>query len=359
MRFGLILTISVLAIHLVSDAQDNVIAKQKLSASSTVSTTFGRTSSIKTQFAGPINGGHVACDSNGNLYARRVPFEDMTRPAPVQEIRPDGTVGRSFSVSDASPSYISPVAGFFVGSKGEVFILAWSNTPGQSRSQAFVLAFGSDGGLRSTIQVDAPDDVEPYQVAVFRSGEILLSGQRGQDGHTPFIGVFNQNGKLIREVYEPEDEDLRKRAEAGETKLLFHSSNYGNLAAADGRAVVGSDGNIYVMRKTSPALIYRISPRGEVTGKMQVDAGDSRLEASSLQSAAGRIAVLFHGFVHGTGENLLRVVDLNGNLIASYDSLSDGLPAGALGCYAPPSVTFLTGGNNPGDMIQLNRFEAR
>ena len=96
------------------------------------------------------------------------------------------------------------------------------------------------------------------------------------------------------------------------------------------------------MRKASPAVIYAISARGEVVRKLRLDPGDPGLEPSGLQPAQGRLAVLFSG---PGGEKVLKVVDLEGNPVATYNSQESALP-GALGCYVPPAFTFLTWDDN-------------
>jgi hypothetical protein len=155
---------------------------------------------------------------------------------------------------------------FFVASDGRVDLLAWAQARDHPGYHAYVVKFAANGSLESKIQIEMPEHTLPGHIAVFRSGEILVSGR---NRFTPFTGVFASNGKLIKEILEAEDEELGRRAQAGDADVLAHS-NVGNDAVDLGGVVAGSDGNAYLMRRTSPALIYVVSSRGEVIRKLHI-----------------------------------------------------------------------------------------
>jgi hypothetical protein len=290
---------------------------------------------VRTQFPG-TNFGQVTCDEEGNVYARK--YDTTGNPpkfmrAPVQKIKVDGRLSESFGVGDALLDAV--VNGFFAASDGKVYLLAWAQATGHPGYSAYVVKFAADGSMESKIQIDGEQRFLPAHIAVFKSGEILISGR---DRYTPFTGVFTPSGKLIRQISEPEDEELRKRAEAADPDVLAYS-NVGNDAVDLGGVAGGSDGNVYLMRRTNPALIYVISARGKVVRKLQINTEDSLMLPAGLQSFPGGLAVLFASREGGKAR-VLRVVDLEGNPVATYQ-IENGLRLGDLGCYAPPTFTFL------------------
>ena len=272
----------------------------------------------------------VACDSGGNIYAR-VWAGDNSEAArlPVQEITPEGALTKNFRVSGASRN-TDVAKGIFVSDAGEVFQAA------RMADGLYVVGFASDGSVKSTTKLEANARVvDPWQVAVFRSGGYLLSGLTGKDHRTPYTAVFDADGKLVKTIYEPEDEDARQKAESGDTN--YARSNAGNRFIGLGDVTLGSDNNVYLLRGASPALVYVISPAGEVVRKLHVEAGQPGLDARVIKSHAGRLAIGFNG-----PSSLVVVTDLQGKKIASYaiDRQKPDWPT--LACFDSEGLTFAT-----------------
>ncbi len=207
-------------------------------------------------------------------------------------------------------------------------------------ARCMLLNIPADGSFKSRTRLDA-EFFTPYQIALFRSGEFLLSGTAGPQDRTPFTAVFGADGKLIKKIYEPEDENSRQRAESGDRDFLSDSTNAGNTFVWYGDAVAGSDGNVYLLRSTSPALIYVISPRGEVMRKLRIDSGNSALVARTLRPGPGRLAISF--LERYSTKGIIKVVDLQGNPIADYGSDDEGTYPGLPGCYVSGAFAFLVG----------------
>jgi len=49
----------------------------------------------------------------------------------------------------------------------------------------------------------------------------------------------------------------------------------------------GSDGNLYLMRRLSPVILYAISPAGEIIRRFTVDPGEADYMPTGLQIAGG------------------------------------------------------------------------
>ncbi|MGA2647411.1 MAG: hypothetical protein ABSF15_22105 [Candidatus Sulfotelmatobacter sp.] len=272
----------------------------------------------------------TTCDSDGNVYARVWAGDGSeTARLPVQEITPEGTLARNFRVAGASQN-TDVAEGFFVSDAGDVYQAA------RMANGVYIVKFAKDGSVKSTVKLEAdPRLVDPWQLAVFKAGEYLLSGLTGKDHRTPYTAVFETNGKLVKEIYEPEDEEARLKAENGDT--AYTRSNAGNRFVGFGDVAAGSDGNVYLLRGTSPALVYVVSPAGQVVRKLHIDTGSPDFVAGDIKLHAGRLAIGFNG-----PNNLVMVTDLEGRTIASYavDRHKPDWPA--LACYDGEGFTFVT-----------------
>ncbi len=114
---------------------------------------------------------------------------------------------------------------------------------------------------------------------------------------------------------------------------------FGNRAISSGKAQVGDDGNVYLMRSTSPATIYVISSSGDVLRTLSIEPADNGQLPFDMRLAGGRIAVEFGRF--GGGSWNLTVADAaTGQKVSDY---GDESAYGILACYSakPERFTFL------------------
>ncbi len=272
----------------------------------------------------------IACDSKGNIYARVWAGDDSrTDRLSVQEITPEGKLTRNFRAADASEN-TDVAKGIFVSDTGDIYQVA------RMRGGIYAMKFAKDGSVGSTVKLEADARlVDPWQLAVFKTGGYLLSGLTGEDHRTPYTAVFDANGKLVKKIYEPEDEDARRKAASGDAE--YTRSNAGNRFVGFGDVAGGSDGNVYLLRGAAPALVYVISPAGEVVRKLHIDALDHNFVAGDIKSYAGRLAIGFNG-----PSTLVVVTDLEGNAIASYAIDRHKPDRPALACYGSGGFTFVT-----------------
>jgi hypothetical protein len=205
--------------------------------------------------------------------------------------------------------------GIFVTSDGRVFQVALA------RSDIFVVELAPDGSVKAKTKLTLGVYAQPWHLAVFESGEYLLTATAGVDNLTPFTAVFAADGHLVKKIDEPEDEEARQKSSPSDWD---QGRTIGDVRGADfvsrGDVAAASDGNIYLLHGTaSPALIYVISPAGEVVRKLRIDAGDSELMARSIKSYGGRLAIEFdRWFDFDAHQNLIKVTDLEGKSIADY-----------------------------------------
>ncbi len=272
----------------------------------------------------------TVCDGSGNIYSRLWAGDDSeTSQLPVQEITPEGVLTKSFRVAETS-QIGDTTKGIFVSEAGDVYEAA------RSATGLYVLQFAKDGSAKASVKLEAePREVDPWQLVVFKDGGYLLIGLTGKDHRTPYTAVFDANGKLVKNIYEPEDEEARQKAEGRD--VAYTRSNVGNRFVGLGDVAAGSDGNVYLLRGASPTLVYVISPSGKVIRKLHIDTGSAEFVARDIKSYAGRLAIGFNG-----RDNLVLVTDLNGQTIASYTIARHKPDWPALACYDSKGLTFVT-----------------
>jgi hypothetical protein len=179
----------------------------------------------------------------------------------------------------------------------------------------------------------------------------------------PFTGIFASDGSLLKELTLKDDEKITEMAAAHDNRVTSPTNRLTNEAIDWGQAATASDGNIYVMRWLSPAVLYVISPGGQVVRRFEVDSGDANFKPLSMHISGNRIAVLF--YQEATFDKVMKIVDLEGREVASYDELREGGKAklGTIGlafaCYTarPDRFTFLVAGDD--HRIELKLVEPR
>ena len=300
-------------------------------------------------FSGAI-AGKARCDDEGNVYARLVDKETSKNAyastLPLQKIKRDGTMVTSHSAREISPDL--RVTDFFVSGDGKVFEAARSDSEGN----VYVVSSFSGTSPRKALRLET-DFFIPYQIAVFKTGEFLLSGILGPHNRTPFTAVFDSTGKVIGKIYESEDEDARKRAEAGEADFRPDSTDYGNDFVTHGDAALGSDGNVYLLRAGPRGLIYVISNTGQVLRKLSVASPSSGLIAKRLKSLPGKLAVVF--LQKQMNQGVIHIIDYKGQPIADYATDDSRMYPGLMGCYDSQGFTFLAVDDDGG--IHVHRAE--
>jgi hypothetical protein len=85
--------------------------------------------------------------------------------------------------------------GVFVTSDGRVFEVV------EVRGDVFVVEFAPDSSVKARTKLAPPLYTQPCLLAVFRSGEYLLTATTGTDNLTPFTAVFSGDGRLVKKNY--------------------------------------------------------------------------------------------------------------------------------------------------------------
>jgi len=262
----------------------------------------------------------------------------------IRKLNKKGELVALFRASTATDPKIDSAMNFSVGLDGTVYQVAFPHS-----RQRYVLAFGKDGVVKSEIKLDTSFGWVPSRVKPFASGDLLITGLKydpaGADlPRLPFTGIFSSSGVLLRQIALADDKSIHDMAASGDERVVPAGSPLNNSAVERGAMEAASDGNIYLMRNLSPAVVYAISPGGAVVKRFTVDPGKAHYRPFVMHIVGGKIAILFREAQ--THEQFVRVVDLDGHELGTYsDTVTNGMShlGLAFACYTdnPERMTFL------------------
>jgi len=252
------------------------------------------TTNLQSEMGGVFSS--AKCDADGNLYIRKFA---MDRPllGPVAKIDPDGKRVALFDPAAFSQLALDRSDSFSPASDGGIYRIAQI---GVSNPQIYVLHFGSDGAPSSATRLDA--DLEVYTFAAFADGNFLVSGTKRDlnnknDRGRNFTAVFSADGRELAQIsfekpHEVEAVGTKAEAKGGQkqpSKEADKAAPMLDLADAE----VGSDGYLYVLRSSSPALVYAISSSGKIMKTLKVAAPAADAAPVAFHVSGNRMAVSF------------------------------------------------------------------
>jgi hypothetical protein len=290
------------------------------------------------------------CDADGNLYVRKLAV-DRPLLGPVVKIDPDGKRTALFDPTAFSQLALDRADAFLPASDGGLYQIAQS---GILKPRIYVLHFSSDGSPSSPTLLDA--DFEVYTFAAFADGNFLVSGvkrdlQNKNDRGRNFTAVFSADGRELAQLsFEAPQESAK--ASAKSTNDAAKATPGLDLAEAE----VGSDGNLYVIRFSSPALVYVIGPSGKIMKTIKVSSPLPGALPSAFHLSGNRLALSFWN-----NENQRQTVVVadaqTGRKIASYADLTGLGPSFA--CYSANDGVFTFLKLGEGNELEVIRAEAQ
>ena len=302
------------------------------------------------------------CDADGNLYIRKL-ATDRPLLGPVVKIDPDGKRTALFDPAAFSQLALDRADAFSPAPDGGMYQIAQA---GVLKPRIYVLHFSSDGSPSSPTLLDA--DLEVYTFAAFADGNFLVSGvkrdvQNKNDHGRNFTAVFSADGRELAQLtFQEPMPDNTKASKAGTKPVAGPSAVAMNdptkavptLDLAD--AEVGSDGNLYVMRSASPALVYVIGSSGKIFKTLRIAAPLKSGAPAGFHVSGNRLAISFWN--DRTQSQTVMVADAqNGRKIATYEG------AGALGpafaCYSANEGVFTFLKLGEGNALEVIRAEAQ
>jgi hypothetical protein len=277
------------------------------------------------------------CDADGNLYLRN----DIDFQSPIHKLSLKGEKKADFLASSSSdlpqlPPQLAHSGAFWVSEDGELYLEIMA-----SMTEHDLLVFGKDGTYKSKVGIDNGSLWHLKKFAVFPSRDFLIAGEKWQkpeQNYAPFTAIFSSRGTFLKELSLDDDAKIYQYTVAADSEFVPHPGN--NRAIFWGAIARAPDGNIYLMRWLSPAVIYAISAGGEVLRRFTVNPGDARSMPSSMRIAGDSIAIEFRN--KDTKKQLFKVVDLEGRDRAIYEWPEfEGKPLWLSLCYFQNPVRFV------------------
>lgn len=297
----------------------------------------------------------VRCDSRGNVYLR--PWRDVKpMSAPVVKISLEGRREAQFSV-DSVPDLGDDWAfeDFALGPRGDLFALiqSWE----EKESQALIARFDDDGKFDSSLVLKQKFD--PALLTITSTGQFFVTGsiplsaeetrsyyesrqeeeRRGPPPARPYAGIFDRGGRLVVEVSFEKDKEL-----GSEEDKDFPGALPGPLITL-GRVVSGSDGNVYLLRRSRPAVVYVVSPLGELVRVLEVQPPAENFQVTHMMlGQGGRLLFQFAEEVekgrYRTGASTFSLVNPEtGERLTDYVSTPE--VGGSLACASTRELLFL------------------
>jgi hypothetical protein len=285
------------------------------------------------------------CDSDGNLYIRKFA---VNRPmlGPVVKIDPDGKRVAVFDPIVFSELELTRADGFSPAWDGGLYQMAQS---GAVKPRIYVLHYSSDGTAASPVRLDA--DLEVYTFAAFADGNFLVSGVRRD--------VLNKNdrGRNLTTVFSADGRELAELTFPAAPKNSAENPKERPAVLDLADAETGSDGNLYVMRASSPTAVYVIAPSGRIMKTFKVSAPVSGSQrASGFHLSGNQLAI---SFWNEAGESQAMVVAdaQTGRQIASY-AVGAGLGP-AFACFSANEGVFTFLKLGEGNALGVIRADAQ
>jgi hypothetical protein len=308
---------------------------------------------ILTTFMRPLR-----CDADGNFYLQT----DATNPA-IRKINARGERVAVFRPAENPDLKIDAVASFALAPDGRLYELVFPH-----EIKRYVFIYKPDGTFKEAIKLEPGFSWTTHALAVFPNGQILVAGSEydrdPMAASWPFTGIFAADGRLLKEIKLDDDDALRDMAASGDPRVISPTVPNANHAVSFTQMETAADGNIYLMRWTNPAIVYALSAGGEVVRRMTIDPGSDGYRPTEIHVWQNRIAVLF--FDDQTKDRLMKIVDLQGHEIATYDEVRDnngksvnGMLGLGFACYTENPTRFVFLGSSDENRLQLWTAEPR
>ena len=291
------------------------------------------------------------CDADGNLYIRKYAV-DRALLGPVVKIDPEGKRTALFDPAAFSQLALDRADAFSPAPDGGIYRIAQK---GVVKPRIYVLRFSSDGSPSSAALLDA--DFEVYTFAAFAEGNFLVSGvkrdpQNRHDHGRNFTAVFSADGRELAQL-SFEKPHTTPKPEAKPENVNAGDQPVPTLDLAD--AEVGDDGNLYVMRASSPALIYVIAPSGEIVRRLRVKTPLKDARPNAFHISGNRLALSFAD-AEGESQTLIVADTQTGDEISRYSDSAGLGPTFACFSANEGVFTFLKLGE--GNELEVIRAEA-
>lgn len=337
------------------------------------------------------------CDANGNIYVAYTGTLDQATLNAVQK----GLIFPISKVAVDSKRVVQFPAGplegyasvlrisFYVDPNGKVYGLMEASHhdrgyKGPDWSDRVIVKYKDDGTVDSVVKLEPPRGEPDHFVAVkfaaLLDGNFLVTGSEWADKYTPtkpLTGIFDRSGTFVAPLSLPHDVGLgspRRPRPADDSVLQPPQGGKVNGQGDEGREpesrwafdvqqglIVGSlDGNIYLLRASSPAQLYVISTAGVVLRELEVKPPEPGMRPIEM-SLAGQDELLLK-FVYDPGPlrqkgPTLALLDLGKGKITDTYHLPPNTTA--LSACATRENEFLFLGTSKDNHLEVVKYVAR
>lgn len=285
----------------------------------------------------------IKSDLDGNIFLRAL---DTSSPGsgPILRIGPDGGKAVQFLVPSGAE-----LTDYAPGTGGELYIMALGpKVPEYKLTQYF-----SDGTVKSTTTIESP--FRPLQFAVFRSGELLVSGieeppqgQSGKSAGKPRIALFSAGGSWIKDI--AVENDTKLPTPGGNSKDPIADFD-AEIAVSMTDAQTGDDGNIYLNRHTPTGPIFVVTSAGAIARRIPLHP-PKQCQLGSVRVIHGRIVVEYLQYAQRDQPEILKITKYiyqildrdTGELLEQYWQYDDAL-GGAFAAYHSGAFIYVGGPN--------------
>jgi hypothetical protein len=296
---------------------------------------------VQSQWRHPIIS-PVRCDDDGNVYIRE--YVPGTTNDVVTIIGSEGDKVTDTSLDSDPTLKKGKLQDFGIGPGGDLYELV------QVGRGAYLVNFKRDGSLSGAVKLDK--EFWPAKLAIGEAtgALFLVSGTENPvPGEPPklFTGLFDANGKLIREVNFPGDPGQIKaeKQKAGSSKNYYEDKS--SVPLQLGTAEADSNGNFYLIRASEPPVVFVLDPSGKFVRKLEIKAPYPGMRLLAAHVSSGRLAALF-GQVKSDGQIVKKVMTIvdtsNGDIVQQYSVPSD--LGSAFACYSGSDFGFVTTKDN-------------
>ena len=293
------------------------------------------------------------CDADGNLYIRKY-ATDRPLLGPIVKIDSEGKRVAVFDPAVISQLNLERADAFSPAPDGGFYQIA---AVGIARPQIYVLHFSSDGSASTPVRLDA--DFQPFQFAAFANGNLLASGfqrdlENKSDPGQSYTAVFSADGRLLTQLSVGRlSKPAHSGKPAGKPDVGGSQASAPTLDLSD--AEPGPDGNIYALRRSSPALIYVISPAGTIVRTLKIKSPAAGVMPSAFHVSKNRVAVSFWN--DNTLSQTIVLSDAQtGRPIATYSD--SGTLGPSFACFSADESVFTFLHLGEGNTLEVIRAEA-
>ena len=287
-------------------------------------------SRVSVNVAGQYPGGlayPTACDQQGRFYVKLL----TAGPGMIGPLFRLSSIGLVEAEFDTTGAIINRYA---VRPDGGVIMIH-----SDSRDK-FIDNFAPDGSRESSVRLERPPTpFFPSQLAVFHSGEILVAGLQYHPGYKASTAIYDPTGRLVKQLVLDKDVEVERGLESSASEDT--SARKQNTQAVDQSvAIAGDDGLVYLMRATSPVIVYAISPAGDAVRQIVVRPPTGEGSPNfGIRMVKNRLAIQFRRSCDNVdSDSCLRstysIVDATtGKPLAAYKAEKE--VDGPMACYAP------------------------